>query len=793
MGGPVKRKWLGILAVGVVGSLVAVSAMADVKLRSDFAGWTTPVQKTGGLEIKNRDGSRGWRAAQGGSSYESQGYIDVDLKAGGLNQLTKGAIEVTAIRADEKQGEALWTLLDDKDQPLVDLCIAWPQNPVGINLHSWDSDTTIRTWRVSDSGERYQTNTIPLPATVNMGEKFRVTLTWGPAASDNALFLNGKRIDGVLSKGYEFAKIFKSGSKLIFGALPSRERGAAKPSMYDGQMTSVITDIQIKDLPSAEAEAPVAITSVDTNAFKAAGFSGKLVAGNELQVVVEGNPGATATFDLVHYPDIASKITLDWRGWGVYLEDKVFYEEGEVNLRDVEGYYVYASKAPFDPAVPGMEPLAKLDVGVQSYTIEMLEVDKPYYVAAVALMRDGTTRAVISPIAKQPLAETTPGVYTGSYRVGWQDRYPRGAVVGRLESGAVTVTGVGTKSFAIEPGLTISVATEPSVLKADEVSKAKVAVTVTDANGNAVSGHKMKFLLATTSQYTGVVGGGEFTDQVGGKMADNRWLETDLFGRVELTYVAGFAAKTAVIVARDMVSNSTGSGWVKTYITATAQLELEPVQATAAMDAGYAITVTSSDEWLTADGKSQARITARVTLNDKPVEGHSVDFSVSSGAGSIRTVKNTTDKNGEARAVYTAGKKIGIVVVTATDTTAGISGTVSIELRSDAPAKIAIKLDPEKLPADGRSRANLSVLVTDINDNPNENTEVEYRISSGDGKLRHDQGLTDRRGESANEYTAGRAAGTVTFDITVRSAVPTETELAKARDLALAVADSRFF
>jgi hypothetical protein len=366
-------------------------------------------------------------------------------------------------------------------------------------------------------------------------------------------------------------------------------------------------------------------------------------------------------------------------------------------------------------------------------------------------------------------------------------------VVGRLELGGAAATLTGTTVLAVDPGLTIAVAAEPNELKADEVSRSRITVTVTDANGNAVSGHKMKFLLATTSRYTGVVGGGDFADQVGGSITEDSWLETDLFGRVELMYVAGFAAKTAILVARDMLSNCTGSGWVKTYINATAQLELEPAQQTAAMEAGYEIAVTSSDEWLTADGESQARITARVTLNGQPVEGHPVDFGVSSGAGSIRTVKSATDRDGAARAVYTAGKKIGIAVITATDTAAGISGTVSIELRSDAPAKIVIRLDPERLPADGRSRAELSVLVTDINDNPNDGTEVEYAISSGGGDLQDDRGLTDRNGESATRYTAGRTAGTVTFAITVRSAVPTEAELAKARDLAVAVPDHRFF
>ena len=70
---------------------------------------------------------------------------------------------------------------------------------------------------------------------------------------------------------------------------------------------------------------------------------------------------------------------------------------------------------------------------MQSYTFEMLEVDTPYYIAVVARMRDGTTRTVIAPIAQQPLTETAPGVYAGSYQAGWQDRYPRAVVVGRLD------------------------------------------------------------------------------------------------------------------------------------------------------------------------------------------------------------------------------------------------------------------------------------------------------------------------------------------------------------------------
>ena len=132
-------------------------------------------------------------------------------------------------------------------------------------------------------------------------------------------------------------------------------------------------------------------------------------------------------------------------------------------------------------------------------------------------------------------------------------------------------------------------------------------------------------------------------------------------------------------------------------------------------------------------------------------------------------------------------------MITATDTTVGISGTVPIELRSDAPAKIVIKLDPEKLPADGRSEADLSVLVTDINDNPNDNVEVEYLVASGGGRLTEERTVTDRNGEAETGYIAGRSPGKVSIDITVRSTVPTDEEIAKARELALSVTDYDFY
>jgi hypothetical protein len=172
--------------------------------------------------------------------------------------------------------------------------------------------------------------------------------------------------------------------------------------------------------------------------------------------------------------------------------------------------------------------------------------------------------------------------------------------------------------------------------------------------------------------------------------------------------------------------------------------------------------------------------------NGTSVPGDPVSFALSSPNGTLKTIAGTTDATGTATAEYTAGKKIGIVVVTATATLRNATGNVSIVLLSDAPAKIFLKARPETLPADGMSRADLQVRVTDINENPNKDTRVEFKVSRGGGRLDYPDRITDRFGESTNRYTAGTAPGIATILATVRSRVPTEVELLRAKNVIFA-------
>lgn len=786
-------RWL-LAAVFLLAGAAGESHAKPV-LQEDFRGPAPKMVGRQGAIVGNSYEGPGGEKESGGT------WLEYDLQGIGFNP-NEGTIELDVTRSEKEPFEALASFVDENGVGVVTFGVYWEgydsNNPraTAFNLEIADPEGhTILTKTKDDMGLPALVPGAYLQGRVTRGHTVHVAVSWGP--SGVRIFVDGNQLQGQTNALKKLQALLGTARKLTVGGLLDSVR---IPGGAYGMSASLIANVQIHDRQLQARElaqlivgAVPLIAEVGHNAFTAAGFSGKLVAGNNLQVSLSGSPGAKAAFDVGLLADLDGKIALSWKGYGVYLEDKSIFADDEVDLRGVKAYAVYAAKEPIDLKAPGMEPVARLEVVEQSYTLEFLDKDVPYYVAVLAEMQDDTVRTVMASPTGIPMTESSPGVYGGSYVVGSQDRYPQAVVVGRLARESAASVLVAPKKFAIDASLTIAVVASPQELRADEKSTSAVEVTVTDANGDAVAGRKIKFVLATTSRYTGVVGGGAFAEEVGGSLAESTWGETDLFGRIRATYVAGFAAKTAVIVARDMVSNSTGAGFVKTYIQSTAELQLEPVEQPAVAGEGYEISVTSSDDWLTADGKSQARITAKVTLNGKPVEGHDVSFDVSSGAGTIRTVKGTTDRSGEARAVYTAGKKIGVALITATDTTIGISGSVQIELRSDAPAKIKIQIKPEKLPADGHSTADVLVQVMDINDNPNENTEVEYAIAQGGGRLRDEKGLTDRNGEFKTEYVAGRSAGRVSIEITVRSTEPTAEEIAKANDLALSAKDPAFF
>ena len=655
--------------------------------------------------LNTPDGKPAWRG-KGGDDNGQKSFLEHDL-GGRKFPAAQGTVAFELTRDEILHREAVFSLSDNTYQRLFTFRIYWSGADGQPEIYLYAANRTSQIapfWYVTDPGNfGYPKPRIPVGRAVGKGERVRVVLTWNGNAGQ--IFVDGRSLGVKTNPSAPFSELAAAASKVILGA----ETDIRNPGGAWSMMRSAITDFRVYDVSFPDGNVPDApstpslVRQVSDDSFKVPGISGKLVAGDKVNVTLLAAPGGKASIDM-------------GRAKGIPLE--------EVPPR---------AAAPGSPAVDN-------------------------------------------------------GTYQGSYTIKPGDDFENGQIVGNfVSSDNVVAEPVASASkWTIDTKPRVAFNIDRKDLPADSASKARIKLAAKDANGVPVKGRHLKLTLATTDEYTGTVGAGEFGKEVGATV-ETRWKgETDAWGEVEFDYRAGFAAKTVILTAKDLDSGGVSVDYITAFKEASIDIMLTaPVnRAAARRGVQYILKVEASRTELTADGRSRSVI--RATLldpNGAPVAGDPVAFTLSSPNGTLRTIEGATNASGVATAEYVAGKKIGIVVVTATATLRNATGNVSIILLSDAPAKIYLKAKPESLPADGFSRADLSVKVTDINDNPNKDTKVVFRVSRGGGKLEYPERVTDRFGDTQNRYTSGTTPGVASVLATVRSKVPTEAELAKARDV----------
>lgn len=86
---------------------------------------------------------------------------------------------------------------------------------------------------------------------------------------------------------------------------------------------------------------------------------------------------------------------------------------------------------------------------------------------------------------------------------------------------------------------------------------------------------------------------------------------------------------------------------------------------------------------------------------------------------------------------------------------------------SNTIGSLRVSVSPSDLPADGTSKAIVSVEVFDKNNNPVPDAEIEFDVTgSGEGVIRPRVTSTDENGEADSVFTAGRKDGSVTITAT---------------------------
>lgn len=383
------------------------------------------------------------------------------------------------------------------------------------------------------------------------------------------------------------------------------------------------------------------------------------------------------------------------------------------------------------------------------------------------------------------MEEKEEGLYKGSWTIGWDLEGKDLKITAKLSDEAGNETQKqAAKPATIDARVRLKVTANKKLLPADQKSKARIIVEAQNANGDKIKGHEIALALATTEDYTGVVGGGALEGRKATKDDEDdleiKWGGiTDNFGQISADYTVGNAAKTAVIIAKDLTTGrDVGYGWLNAYISATTAIELLPRTKRNAQDLAN-LEITAEPAKLTADGRSKSRIKAKLTDIDtgKPLEGKRIYFGLGSENGKLKILGGgRTDANGVAQAEYRAGTAMGSVTITAAANEYQVTATIDITLMSDAPAKIALKAEAKELPADGSAETDLLAMVSDINDNPNNLAPVEIKIIQGGGKIEESDLLTDKNGESRTKYKAGTKPGTTIIEAKHTSRAPTRAE-----------------
>jgi len=426
-------------------------------------------------------------------------------------------------------------------------------------------------------------------------------------------------------------------------------------------------------------------------------------------------------------------------------------------------------------------------------------------------------------IWKVPMQEQadSPGTYVGNYTVRpgdnagtSEDPMRETYVTGYLQtaSGALSEPAKAPQPAIVDTTCDIKVEVSDDMIPADARSQARVTFTVTDADGEPVKNRRLTVLLEPPPKYTGVVGGGgmnvfdpDHQDVTNGNLGriDVDFDDlTDDFGQMRATYTSGFAAKTAVIVARDYATGSVGMGYITTELTSSVSVMLvDPSTSSTVVDQTGSVyelvvnvvpedpvpdvtlpffMVNAIPDTLTADGRSRATVVATLTKDGQPVEGRSILFAVTGAGGSLTSTSSLTDLSGMAQVFYIAGTRAGRAIITATEAETGASVTKTITLLADAPARIYALSSPDTLPADGISTSEIVVSLTDVNGNPTDGIRLAYDIPGGSGYLSANEAVTDIQGASRITYTAGTTPGVVTINVTALSEPMSPDELAEA-------------
>ncbi|NKF23988.1 beta strand repeat-containing protein [Solimonas marina] len=279
-----------------------------------------------------------------------------------------------------------------------------------------------------------------------------------------------------------------------------------------------------------------------------------------------------------------------------------------------------------------------------------------------------------------------------------------GSLGGSTTGGSTTGSTTGG-STDTGPVAALDLVAAQSQIIADGTSSTVLTATVTDTDGNVVSGSTVTF--ATNA-------GTLSTDPSSNPFAASANAQTDTNGQATVYLRSTSSVGTATVVARESETGISGAASVAFVAGAATQVSLSVAPTTVVPGGTSSINVQVTD------------------ANGNPVTGTSVTLSASTNqsGGLFASSLVSTDDNGRAATTYQAGAALGTDVLKAS-LAGGQSGSASLTV-SNSSAQIGainLTLGASSAVADGATQTSVSAKVTDTSGNPMQNVVVTFSTS----------------------------------------------------------------
>ncbi len=286
---------------------------------------------------------------------------------------------------------------------------------------------------------------------------------------------------------------------------------------------------------------------------------------------------------------------------------------------------------------------------------------------------------------------------------------------------------------------------------------ATIQAIVTDAQGNAVAGTGVLLSFQTNSS--------------GATLASTN-LTTNANGVAQTTYTAGSVVVSTTDAVTATLSANSGIASTPNPLSISVNAIMQGTLSLSTSSSSVAVSSLPS----CVSNCAQNKVTIQATLlNSTGVAVANAPVSFSASAGSLSATSKTTDSNGHASVVLTAGTVVGNAIINANvgSGSAGFSATTTVQFTPGVASTVVVSASPASVAVGGTS--NITATVEDANGNVVPSVPLTFTVAAAAGSSASGATLSN-----ASVTTNANGAATLTYTSGVTGTAPIADQITAA-------------